>query len=113
MSETVFFFYKGTWPGKIDLAPREPFGGTPWDDMWSDVPHSVSMEQCAVPLIVKRMVFDDLWSGLTAQSAPSAESSDDEGDRVGQAASAQGQTDAKDAKDVKGKKTPSARRRRS
>ena len=80
MSETVFFFYKGTWPGKLDLAPRELFGGTPWDDMWLDVPHCGRMEQFSVPLSVKGMVFDDLRSSQSTQNQ-GKEATDDEGDK--------------------------------
>ena len=100
MSETVFFFYKGTWPGKLDLAPRELFGGTPWDDMWLDVPHCGRMEQFSVPLSVKGMVFDDLWSSQSTQNQEK-EATDDEGDEAGQAASASTKTDAKDETDAK------------
>ena len=34
LSETMYFFYKGTWPNTLVPMPRETFGGTTWDDIW-------------------------------------------------------------------------------
>ena len=107
MSENVFFFYKGTWPSKLELDPREHFGGTPWDDMWLDVPLCPGLDEFSVPPEVKKMVFDDLWSAQSTQQVEDGlgkDATDEEDDGAGQAASSQGKKDSKDAKGAKEKK---------
>ena len=96
LTETVYFFFKGTWPSKLEHSPRELFGGTVWDDLWSDVPQCGSMEAFSVPATVKRMVFEDVWSAQPAPTAgsqpgePGEDATDDEGGEAGQSASAPG-----------------------
>eukprot|EP00975_Prorocentrum_lima_P065206 12902069-Prorocentrum_lima.AAC.1 len=33
--ETVFLIYRGRWPSTLRSCEREHFGGTTWDDQWS------------------------------------------------------------------------------
>ena len=61
-TENAFFFFKGTWATGQIPKPREVFGGTTWDDVWQDVPQCPDMYHCAVPAVVRDLVFDDIWS---------------------------------------------------
>ena len=90
MSDTLYLFYKGTWPSKLELHPREKFGGTSWDDMWCDVPFCPNVDHCSVPQSIKKMVFEDVWAGNTMPDPDVEDGGDDEGDGAGQTAPDEG-----------------------
>ena len=38
MTETMFWFWHGIWTSKRAVVARSNFGGTTWDDAWTNVP---------------------------------------------------------------------------
>ena len=38
MTETMFWFWRGIWTSKRAVVTRSNFGGTTWDDGWTNVP---------------------------------------------------------------------------
>ena len=60
LSESVYFFYKGSWPSRLTAKVRKMFGGTTWDDTWRDVPAYVRDEFCKIPQSLKDDIFEDI-----------------------------------------------------
>ena len=59
ISETMFFFYRGSWPSKRTPAARGEFGGSTWDDCWNNVPIMEDLAQFVVPYDLKQCVFEE------------------------------------------------------
>ena len=49
LSESVYIFYKGSWPSRLPAKARKMFGGSTWDDAWRDVPIHVRDECTQIP----------------------------------------------------------------
>lgn len=59
ISETMFFFYRGSWPSKRTPATRGEFGGSTWDDCWNNVPIMEDLAPFVVPYDLKQCVFEE------------------------------------------------------
>ena len=105
MTESMFFFYRGSWASKRIPGPRTHFGGSTWDDCWNDIPVVDNYQQFEVPYSLKEIVFDDLWSSRAAPlDADTIESSGEEQEAIGGQAPKSAHDDDDDGKKAKAKK---------
>ncbi len=60
LTETLCYFYRGTWPSKLKPRARSVMGGSTWDDMWIQAapPADTPFE---VPYVVKELVMENAW----------------------------------------------------
>jgi len=71
LNQTLFFFYRGSWPNGLPKEGRAFFGGTTWGDTWSNVPAPAVSQLPLISIETKQQLFQEVW----AQLGPSADAS--------------------------------------
>ena len=104
LSETAFFFYRGSWPSKRVPSTRSKFGGSTWDDCWNGIPATDEDHTCHVPYSVKKLVFEDIWSSRSGAATGEPKDDDDSGDDAPEVDQQEGQRKRDKRKKDKSKK---------
>ena len=74
LTQTLFFFYRGTWPNALPKEARGWFGGSTWGDVWKDVKAPIVKTLPKIRIEAKRKIFADAWAQLgTVAKLSSAE----------------------------------------
>lgn len=80
ISETMFFFYRGSWPSKQPAQNRIGLEGTTWDDTWGSVPPVELPQWAEVPYGLKSVIFEDIWGSRDKSSGAADSGAENEDD---------------------------------
>ena len=73
LTQTLFFFYRGTWPSSLAKEARAWFGGSTWGDVWTKVKAPAVKSMPKIAIAAKRQIFEDAWAQLGASAKAAQE----------------------------------------